>query len=503
MAKPLQSITLQAPGFFGLNTQDSPSLLPPQYAVSARNCIIDRFGRIGSRKGWRYVTTTNADSIVSLGEFIKNDQTTEVISASATKVYTGTTTLTDITPAGYTMPADGRFDHCSLNGHHYLFRKGVKPLIYDGTTCTAVEDDADYLATVPEADICISAFGRVWATNTTANNYTVYWSDLLTGMKWSGGSSGSIDLSKVWPAGTDEVTGLATHNNFLIIFGRRQILVYSGALDPSTMVLADTIVGLGCVARDSIIDTGTDILFLSDTGVRTFKRVIQEKSLPIEDITRNVRDQFLEYVDTVLETNNPIYATYSPENFFYLIHLPGVNLTYCVDLRKPLEDGSYRITVWDNIVPQAMFRTSNRKLFFGHPLGISEYVGYTDNTTSYQMTYFTGYLDFGAPSNQKILKSLRMTVIGGSETSISLNWGFDYTNSYSLKTFLLPASTIAEFGVGQFNIVEYSANFPVSNPKVNATSSGQVVQLGVRAEINGALVSVQSLTAQAIIGRTV
>ena len=503
MAKPLQSITLQAPGFFGLNTQDSPSLLPPQYAVSARNCIIDRFGRIGSRKGWRYVTETNSDSIVSLGEFIKNDQTTEIISASATKVYTGTTTLTDITPAGYTMPTDGRFDHCDLNGHHYLFRKGAKPLVYDGTTCTTVEDDADYVATVPEADICISAFGRVWATNTTANNYTVYWSDLLTGMKWSGGSAGSIDISKVWPAGTDEVTGLATHNNFLIIFGRRQILVYSGALDPSTMVLADTIVGLGCVARDSIVDTGTDVLFLSDTGVRTFKRVIQEKSLPIEDITRNVRDQFLEYVDSVLALGEPIYATYSPENFFYLIHLPGVSLTYCVDLRRPLEDGSYRITVWGDILPQAMFRTSNRKLLFGHPLGISEYIGYTDNTVTYQMTYFTGYLDFGAPSNDKILKSLRTIIIGGSDTTITLNWAFDYTDTYRNKVFFLPITTIAEFGIAEFNISEFSASYPIAKPKVNAGGSGQVIQLGVRAEINGSLVSIQSLTAQAIIGRTV
>jgi|TARA_R110000850_G_scaffold141368_1_gene263171 hypothetical protein len=503
MAKQLQSITLQSPGFFGLNTQDSPTLLPPQFAVSARNCVIDRFGRIGSRKGWSYTTTTNPDSIVSLGEFIKNDATTEVISASATAVYTGTTTLTDITPAGYTMPTDGRFDHASLNNHHYLFRKGAKPLIYDGTTCTTVEDDPDYAGTVLEGDIVVSAFGRLWVADSTSNNSTVYWSDLLTGMKWNTGSAGSIDIAKAWPNGTDSITGIAAYNNFLIIFGRSQILVYTGANDPSTMVLQDTIAGVGCQARDTIVDTGTDILFLSDSGVKTFKRVIQEKSMPLQGVTVNVRDQFLEYVDVVLSAGDPIYSVYSPENFFYLIHLTGINLTYCIDMRKPLEDGSYRITIWDQMTPQAMLRTRDRTLYFGQELGIAEYRTYLDNGSTYQMTYFTGYLDFGAPSNDKVLKSLRTIIIGGSDTTITLNWAFDYTDSYRSKVFFLPITTIAEFGIAEFNISEFNASFPIAKPKVNAGGAGQVIQLGVRAEINGSLVSIQSLTAQAIIGRTV
>lgn len=51
MAKQLQSIAIQAPGFFGLNTQDSPTSLSEQFALVADNCVIDQFGRIGARKG--------------------------------------------------------------------------------------------------------------------------------------------------------------------------------------------------------------------------------------------------------------------------------------------------------------------------------------------------------------------------------------------------------------------------------------------------------------------
>ena len=118
MAKPLQSIAIQAPGFFGLNTEDSPTSLPEQYALEATNCVIDQFGRIGARKGWQYLTTTNPDSIVSISEFVNEDGDTEVNSASDTAIYSGITTLTDITPTGYTV-SDGYFSYATLNNKHY------------------------------------------------------------------------------------------------------------------------------------------------------------------------------------------------------------------------------------------------------------------------------------------------------------------------------------------------------------------------------------------------
>jgi len=75
--------------------------------------------------------------------------------------------------------------------------------------------------------------------------------------------------------------------------------VYSGANDVVTsnvFKLHDTVEGVGCVARDSVQHTGTDIVFLSDSGVRSFGRVIQEKSMPMRDISRNVRNDLVRYV---------------------------------------------------------------------------------------------------------------------------------------------------------------------------------------------------------------
>jgi hypothetical protein len=499
MAKPLQSIAIQAPGFFGLNTQDSPTSLPEQFALVADNCVIDQFGRIGARKGWTYVTETGGDSIVSISEFVTADGSTEVISASSTKIYEGTTTLTDITPSGYTV-SDGYFSYATLNDKHYMFRKGSKPVVYDGTTATAIEDDADYSGTVPEGNTAISAFGRLWVANTNTDATTVYWSDLLTGVKWDTGSSGSIDVSKVWPDGSDTIIALASHNNFLFIFGRRQILIYSGANDPATMQIADTVVGVGCIARDSVQATGSDLIFLSDTGVRSMQRTIQEKSAPMRDISKNIRTELLSY--TLADTGH-IFSVYSPEEAFYLLHLPSTNITYCFDMRAPLENGAHRTTQWDTIAPQAACRTRDGQLLLGKASGIAKYDGFTDNGSPYQMSYFTNYIDFGAPSNLKLLKNLKITVIGGSATDVTLNWGYDYSYAYKKKRFTLSTQVIAEYNIAEYNIGEFNAGVLVNRPTVNASGGGQVVQLGIEAEVNGSQVSIQRLTAQAIVGRTI
>jgi len=64
----------------------------------------------------------------------------------------------------------------------------------------------------------------------------------------------------------------------------------------TSLTLADLITNVGCIARDSIVNTGTDVMFLSDTGVRSIARVIQEKSAPINDISFNIRDDLVRYV---------------------------------------------------------------------------------------------------------------------------------------------------------------------------------------------------------------
>jgi len=54
----LQPLSVSAPGFYGLNKQQSGSNLDIGWAGDAINCIIDNDGRLAARKGWEKITTS-------------------------------------------------------------------------------------------------------------------------------------------------------------------------------------------------------------------------------------------------------------------------------------------------------------------------------------------------------------------------------------------------------------------------------------------------------------
>ena len=63
MAQNIQIFSIAAPGFFGLNTQDSPLDLASGFALNATNCVIDQYGRIGARKGYTKVNSSTGAAV--------------------------------------------------------------------------------------------------------------------------------------------------------------------------------------------------------------------------------------------------------------------------------------------------------------------------------------------------------------------------------------------------------------------------------------------------------
>lgn len=506
MAQQLQNITIAAPGFYGLNTQDSPVDQQPKFASVALNCIIDQYGRIGARKGYDYITTTST-GLGSTGtdviyEYTKKADGTQVtLSAGNNKIWRGTTTLVDATPASYTITSDN-WKTVELNEHVYFFQRGYEPLVYSehDDVVLKMSAHAHAIGTPPQANEALAAFGKLFVADFTTDKHTVYWSDTLDGSSWSGGATGSIDVDNVWPKGNDEIVALAQHNNFLVIFGRRSILIYSGASSPASMTLSDVIEGVGCIARDSVQNTGTDVIFLSESGVMSLGRVIQEKSSPMRDLSKNVRTQLLDFV--AAETGN-IRSAYNAKEAFYLLSLTNVGIVYCFDMRGVLEDGSARVTTWDSIDPFCFHTRRNGDLLIGQTDGIAKYTGYLDDAATYNFEYFTNPLSFDNPAIVKFLKKLAVTVVAGTDTTAQLKWAYDYQADYRTQSFPLNVGTIAEYGIAEFGIAEFSTGVLVSRPSVNTSGAGYVVTIGVTAVINGNAISIQQIDVLALLGRLI
>lgn len=504
MAQQLQAINLVAPGFKGINTEDSPLAIDANFASIADNCVIDRYGRIAARKGYTVLTETATElgtgSVEVIEMFRDSGGNTKLFSVGNNKILSGTTTLVDETPATYTISANN-WDIVNFNDSIYFFQRGHEPLVYSDAA-GAVEPMSDVsgsAGTPPEGNTVLAAWGRLWVADFTNDKSTIYWSDLLQGHVWSGGSSGSIDIAKVWPDGYDEITGLAASNNFLIIFGKHSIVVYSGANSPASMELSDTVSGIGLRCRCGIVDTGTDLLFLSYDGLRSFGRTIQEKSLPIGDLSRNIKQDLLKVIGA--ETQ-PVRIEYSPENSFVVIVFRSQRLAYCFDVRGTLEDGSYRVTRWPDVSFKALRRDTDGTLYVGISEGVGTYSGYTDNGASYLLKYYSPNLTFGDPSRLKILKKMKPTVIGGSGLSVSFKWGYNFSGNYKSFNLNLSSASVSEFGIGEYGIAEYSDGVVARSPNINTTGNGASIVVGMEANITAEL-SLQEYNIWTMIGKMV
>ena len=503
MSQPIRTFSITAPGFMGLNTQDSSVDMDPKFALEANNCVIDKFGRVGSRKGWKPAHTTLAAlgsaNVDCIGELVAADGTHTIVAAGNNKLFKlSGSTLVELTYGGGgvapTITASN-WQTCCLNSCVMFFQEGYDPLIYDSTISTTqyrrVSEHASYAATAPKANCAISAYGRIWAARSDTDKNTVYWTDTLTYQKWSTGTAGSLNLYGVWPLGGDEIMGLAAHNNQLIIFGKRQILIYTGARDPSTMTLYDSIGNCGCVGRDTIQNTPTDLVFLSNGGVRSLARTIQEKSAPVSTVSRMVNDDIQNYILNE-SSGTTIKSVYSAIDSFYLLTFKTSVVTYCFDMRTPLQDGSSRVTTWSSILPKCYHYSIDGILYMGQAGYIGEYDTYYDNASNYRMTYYTSWIDFGDPIRTSILKKINMTLFGVLNQPIVYKWGFDYsTGTGSQSVVLTGGSSIAEYGIAEYGIAEYNRNLTIDSISMNASGTGKVIQIGMECQVAGFPISVQ------------
>jgi hypothetical protein len=601
MAGALKTTSIVAPGFMGLNTQDSSVTLESGYASVANNCIIDKYGRLGARKGWDLLTSsTNAvvTGSISTTTLTVSAVTSGTLSIGVVLSGTGVTSGTTITALGtgtggvgtYTVSASqtvssttitasnalgtdnyiesifefktvtGTISYlCSGNGKLFsttdnvtLTRKFVFGADSGGpialTTQPTFTGNRWQWAALPEGsgasaesyafaaqsgnpmlvyregahsgpfvfqrvgtdygtaptgvttfdpDTVLASFGRVWVGGITDNKTTVFYSKLLDGAHFTGAGSGLLDIGGV-VGQNDEIVSIAQHNKYLVIFCKNNIVVYQGANDPTTMTLADTIKGVGCIARDSVQNTGNDLIFLSKSGVRSFNRTVQENSMPLRELSLNIRDDLVGYL--AVETLNNIKSGYFERDAFYLITFPGSSSMVYFDLRNILPNGAARATIWSNnagITYKAFCSTEDRKLLLGVPNGIAEYAGYLDNTSTYTMKYYTSNSDLGAPTQNKMLKKANLIVIGSGDQNFAFKYGYDYSLNYNSSNVSqnLGAADYSKYNTtAKYNISKYaSVGIGVSSISMPLSGSGKIIQFGIESTINNNAVSIQKI----------
>ena len=442
-------LTIQAPGKKGLNSQSSSTSLDTGWATELENVVFDFTGRITSRKGITKITTASTLGAISLEQvfcyegFNAGVPVTGVVSTGNKKFYTGTTALTDIT-GSITAPTANNWQFMNFRTNKVIAcQQGHTPIV--ATIVAGVlgnfADLAAASGTLPTGNCGIAAFGRIWILD--SDNTTIKYSALLDETKWAAvDGGGSIDTTLYWPKGRDYVVALAAWEDKLIVFGRHSILIYNYPGTPAALDLTDTIPGTGCIARDSVQAIGVDMLFLSESGVRSLKKTIITGKTPVEEVSLAVRDVMMPFFTG--GSDNSIRSCYNQIEGFYLLTLVGTtNTTYMFDLKNYIQESSdptvssIRISSWTGFPIHAIAYGRNGVMYLTYQESgnesIGSYGGYYDSgTTQYSIKYTSPWIDLADPEGGesgtffKILKSLTIQTLGSSAYTINVAAYFDF-----------------------------------------------------------------------------
>ena len=444
---------------------------------------------------------------------IKTNPTLATITVDSTSGYASTgKILIDDEVISYTGITSTTFTGCTRGS------SGTTATYHDNndevTTATKPESVTDF-----DPSCGMGFYGKLWAGGVSEAPDVIFYSVLLDGDDWNGIGSGYIDLKSVW--GTDEIVGIAPFFGKLVIFGKNNIVVYDNPYSGGTLSLNEVIKGVGLVSRDTIQAIGDDLVFLSETGLRSLARTTEKDKLPMLDLSQNIKDTLIRNIGT---SDKVIKSVYLESEGIYILTFTNKNITYVFDFKHATPQQTPRITTWtfdNDREPASMINT---ELYSGLLVGqkdggIAGYEGYFDtdlawvsSAASYTNAAITAdvssvWIPMGESVAASILKKMILVLEGGSGAVLGLRWYKDFSinSSSTTQISLAPVTTgtIALYGASTslWGDVKYTPIFGLQEYSTPLTGSAKHLKLNMSIVSNGFDTSIQDLSIMSLQGK--
>ena len=356
----------------------------------------------------------------------------------------------------------------------------------------------------------MGAYGRLWVGGVSEAPDVVFYSVLLDGDDWTGTGSGSIDLKTVW--GNDEIVALAAFYGQLVIFGKNNIVLYDGPESGGTLALNEVIRGVGCVARDSVQAIADDLVFLSETGLRSLARTTEKDKLPMQDLSLAIKDTLIRNI--AVSTN--VKSVYLENEGIYIMTFTDKNITYVFDFKHATPAATPRVTTWtfdNDREPSCMIQSV---LYAGLVAGqkdggIAGYEGYFDtdlawvsSAASYTNSPINAdissiWIRMGERVTASLLKRMILVLEGGSGATLGLRWYKDYSISSSATTeiALQPATSgstsLWGASTSLYGASKFTPIYGLQEYTTPLTGSAKYLKLNLSILSNGYDTSIQDL----------
>ena len=204
---------------------------------------------------------------------------------TATEAWVAVTTAGSPTMTGVTKV---RFERFNFGTPKVMLTDGINPAAtYDGTTYTQITDA--FAPTDPKYSTVFK--NHMWFAGDPAEEYNLYFSAPADETKWNPADGAGV-INVGFP-----IVAIKPFRDSLFIFGTNNIkrLVGNNISDWQVLHVTDD---LGCLATDSVVEIGGDLLFLSQDGIRPIGGTDKIGDVNLETITKNIQSLF---TDVILE----------------------------------------------------------------------------------------------------------------------------------------------------------------------------------------------------------
>lgn len=360
-----------------------------------------------------------------------------------------TTPVRDMTGSYSTVNKIRYVDFNFGSGNHAIFVDGVNPALwYDGTNwleleSTNVGGPADPGGNqILDAPSLITTFkGHIFLGGdaTPAGSGRFVHSAPLDPTTWTA-AAGSGQLFPGF-----DVVQLKSFRDELYVFGQRQIKKAVADLSAG-FVLQDVTDDLGCLAPDSVLEVGGNLIFFSQDGIRPVAGTDKLNDVELGLLSQNIQpliDSMLNSTNfellngVVIRSKTQFRYTWGSES---VIPSEAAGLIGCVRTNKRTGKtwefgqltGIRTSCMWSGLV-------DNRELILHGDYDGCVYrqeVGSTFNGETIFSMYSTPYLDLGATDVRKLLRELNTFINAEGTATIFIGLQFDW----GLGNILTPAN---------------------------------------------------------------
>ena len=426
------------------------------------NSLVVNFGRI-------------PDAVFAVGNVITGSVSTfssEVDSAPTVIGWTAVTTTGSPTMVGVDVV---RFLSYNWTQEILVLTDGVNPAAkYNGNTYTQIT-----ATNAPAAPKYAAAFANhLFLAGDATEPYNLFFSAPLDETDFSpANGAGVINVGFT-------IVQIKAFRDQLYIFGKREIKRLTGT-DIGNFVLQQVTSDLGCLASDSVMEFGGDILFLGPDGIRPVSGTSKIGDVELETVSREIQDIFelytrnedLSKIRTVvlrkksqfrlffenaeaLSIMGAIRQSASAQSTFEYSQLTGIGVT-CVDSGYI---GQFEFVIHGDTTGK-VFRQER---------------GYSFDGSEIFSLYQTPYFYMEDPEVRKIFYTLKTYMLAEGLTTVTVGINFNYgdsevavPNNYSVTT----TGAAAIYDIATYDTTDIYDGNPSPVRKTNISGSGDSISI--------------------------